>query len=291
MREPWKISMHGGHSGDFSKHGQDDLEPMVKAAIAFGYTTFGVTAHAPRSAEKFLYSEEVEAGYTPQDLDADFANYVTEGRRLQTAYADRIEILVGAEVEIVPEAAFDSEAAALRERHNLDYIVGGVHWVNEMPFNTSQEDFNTVVASLGGLEPFLLRYYDLVAAMIDRVQPEVVGHLDVHRLYAGDNTATQSAFVRQRVDAILERIAAGGMLLEINTAALRKGLAEPYPASWIVERARDAKIRFTLSDDSHSVPQVGAHIPEGRDYLLTHGIHSIYALSASGEPREIPLPR
>jgi histidinol-phosphatase (PHP family) len=289
MREPWKISMHGGHSGDFSKHGQDDLDPMLKAAIAFGYTTFGVTAHAPRSAEKFLYAEEVEAGYTPQDLRADFANYVTEARRLQTAYADQIELLVGAEVEIVPEAAFDTEAAALRELHNLDYIVGSVHWVNEMPFDTSLKDFNTVVANTGGLEPFLLRYYDLVAAMIDRVQPEVVGHLDVPRLYAGDSDATHSAFVHQRVDSILDRIAAGGMLLETNVSALTKGLPEPYPASWIVERARDAGIRFTFSDDSHSVDQVGAHIPEGRDYLLAHGIHSIYALTASGEPRETSL--
>ena len=290
MREPWKISMHGGHSGDFSKHGQDDLEPMVNAAIAFGYSTFGVTAHAPRSATQFLYTEEAEAGYTPHDLQTDFASYVAEARRLQSAYADQLEILLGAEVEIVPEATFDAEAATLRDRHNLDYIVGGVHWVNEMPFDTSREDFNTAVASVGGLEPFLLRYYDLLAVMIDRVQPEVVGHLDVPRIYAPNVASlSQSAFVTLKIDAILDRIAAGGMLLEINTSALRKGLSEPYPASWIVKRARDAGIRFTLSDDSHSVPQVGAHISEGRDYLLTHGIESIHALTTSGEPRETSL--
>jgi histidinol-phosphatase (PHP family) len=289
MPEPWKISMHGGHSGDFSKHGQDDLEPMVKAAIAFGYTTFGITAHAPRSGEKFLYSEEVEAGYTPADLDADFANYVTEARRLQSAYSDQLQILVGAEVEIVPEAAFDTEAAALRTRHNLDYLVGSVHWVNEMPIDTSRDDFDAAVASVGGLDLFLLRYYDLVAAMIDRVQPEIIGHLDVPRLYAGDPDTLRSLVVRQKIDTVLERIAAGGMLLEINTSALRKGLTEPYPASWIVDSARNARTRFTLSDDSHSIEQVGAHVSEGRDYLLSHGIHSIFALTKTGEPQEISL--
>ncbi|NQW16165.1 MAG: histidinol-phosphatase [Chloroflexi bacterium] len=281
--------MHGGHSGDFSKHGQDDLEPMLKAAIAFGYTTFGVTAHAPRSADKFFYAEEVEASYTPRDLNADFANYVTEARRLQTAYADQLEILVGAEVEIVPEAGFDTEAAALRVQHNLDYIVGSVHWVNEMPFDTSRSDFDTAVASAGGLEPFLLRYYDLVAQMIERVHPEVVGHLDVPRLYVGDSDAMSSAPVRHKVDDILERVAAGGMLLEVNVSALRKGLTAPYPASWIVERARDASVRFTLSDDSHSVEQVGAHIADGRDYLLTNGVRSVWALRVSGEAQEIAL--
>jgi len=289
MPHKWAISMHGGHSGDFSKHGQDDLEPMVKAAIEFGYTTFGVTAHAPRSAEKFLYSEEIKASYTPLDLDTDFANYVTEARRLQAVYSDQLEILVGAEVEIVPEAAFDTEAASLRRQHNLDYLVGSVHWVNEMPFDTSREDFNAAVTESGGLEPFLLRYYDLIAQMIDRVQPDVLGHLDVPRLYAGGIDALQSPAVRDAVDAALNRIAAGGILLEINTSALRKGLSEPYPASWILQRAHKAEIRFTLSDDSHSVEQVGAHISDGRDYLLAHDIKSIYALTTTGEPREITL--
>jgi len=282
MIEIWKVSLHGGHSGDFCAHGHDTLRQMIDAAITAGYATFGVTAHSPAASPKFLYDEEVEAGFIVDDLAKKFRDYSATCSDLADEYSGRIEILRGAEVEIVPESSFAENATALRSEYKLDYLVGSVHWVDEMPFDTSQQDFDKAVASRGGLEPFLLRYYELVGEMIEQVKPEIIGHLDLPRLFSEGATELESDPVMKAVYTVLESAKSTGCILDLNVGALSKDLATPYPAPWIVQLAREMGVPFCFGDDSHSVAQVGAGIDAGRDYLLEHGIETITKLTRSG---------
>ena len=292
MAERWKVSLHGGHSGDFCLHGAGTLRQMLDAAVAYGFTTFGVTAHAPRSHARFLYPEEVDAGYTPDDLARDFRNYADTCAGLADEYSGRLEVLRGAEIEVVPGSSYADEARALRERYGLDYLVGSVHWVDEMPFDTSKADFEKAVARLGGLEPFALRYYDLAGEMVDRVSPEVVGHLDLPRLYAEGAPELESGAVRSAVASVLERALAAGSILEVNVRAEQRGLTTPYPAPWIVRLAAEIGVPLCFSDDSHSAETVGAGIESGRSYLLGLGVDTITRLTRSGGAivkEEVPL--
>ena len=59
MPAAWKVSLHGGHSGAYCDHATGSLTEVLDAAVAFGYSTFGVTEHAPRVHEKFLFEEEI----------------------------------------------------------------------------------------------------------------------------------------------------------------------------------------------------------------------------------------
>lgn len=277
--ENWKVSLHGGHSGDFCLHGSDTLEEMLETAVAFGYTTFGVTAHSPRIDAKFLYPEELEASYSTADLDRDFTNYVAACRELAAKFEDRLEVLVGAEIEIVPESGYAEEVASLRHRHNLDYIVGSVHWVDEIPIDFTRVLFEEAVKYRDGLEPFLVRYFNLVERMVNALNPEVVGHFDLPRLYAGNAPEFDSDPVLNAIDSALEACAEAGSILDLNVSAIRKGLDHSYPAPNILEQANNRGIPFCFGDDSHRIDQVGKNLAVGRQYLLDQGITSITKLT------------
>ena len=42
-----KVSIHGGHSGQYCCHAEDTLEEIVLAYIEHGYTWVGLTEHMP----------------------------------------------------------------------------------------------------------------------------------------------------------------------------------------------------------------------------------------------------
>ena len=278
MSELWKVSLHGGHSGDFCEHGSDTLREMLDAAVSYGYTTFGVTAHSQPTHPKFLYEEEIEAGLSVDDMGENFLAYVAACGALRDEYSDRIEVLMGAEVEIVPESSFAGFADSMKRQFWLDYLIGSVHWVDEMPFDTSQQDFDKAVSNRGGLEPFLLRYYELVGEMIVQVKPEVIGHVDLPRLFCEGAPELESDSVMKAVYTVFEKAKAVGCIIDLNVSALSKGLATPYPAPWIVQLASEMGVPFCFGDDSHSVAQVGAGIDAGRAYLLENGIDTITKL-------------
>ena len=105
--------------------------------------------------------------------------------------------------------------------------------------------------------------------MLKSLKPPVVGHFDLIRLKSSnpDSSLSQNDQVWSRIDRNLSFIIAYGGTLEVNTASLRKGLVNPYPAPEICELFKSKDGRFTLSDDSHAVDQVGFGYSKVVSYL------------------------
>lgn len=289
---PWRISLHGGHSREFSAHASSSLTELIETAIQRGITTYGITDHAPISGARFLYHDELEAGLDLPARFAQFDAYAEASREAVDVFAGRIELLRGFEAEVVPTATYVTDMQQLRQRHGFDYIVGSVHWVNELPIDLSPEAFEDAVTRLGGLESLLVRYYRQLAEMVEQLRPEVIGHFDLPRLYSADHDAHTAASVRAAIDHALHVTAEVGSLIELNTAAYRKGLADPYPAPPIVGRASELGIAFTFGDDSHHVDHVAANLERAREYLLAHHVDSVGTLrreAGSVIRTEVPL--
>lgn len=278
MADPWRISLHGGHSGEFCEHAEGSLRSIVEAAVAAGYQTFGISEHAPRHEERFLYDSEREKGYTTERLEAEFDSYVAEAKSLANEFADRIELLVGFESEVVPTSGYVEEALRLREKYQLDYQVGSVHHVGEVPLDGDRSDFERIVEESDGLEQAAARYYNAVAEMAERMRPEVIGHLDLIRRHAPPDADLSTPPIQAAAQRALESIESSGSILDLNTAGWRKSLGDPYPQPWLAERANAMGIGFCFGDDSHNVTQVGDGIDRARSYLLELGVTSIRAL-------------
>lgn len=279
----WKISLHGGHSGEFCEHAEGSLREIVQSAAEVGYHVFGVAEHMPRVEPRFLYTREREMGWTVETLEQNFERYAQTVRSLAHEFADRLTVLCGFEIEVVPQDRYPQLVAEYRARYGFDYVVGSVHYLNDtMVDGSSDETFLGLVEQMGGMENLAVAYYQKVAEMAQAVRPEVIGHLDLVRLRAhrlGLTEAIATPRVRRAVEEALEAIRSVDAFVEVNTSGLRKGLPEPYPARWIVELGTRMGVKFCIGDDSHRPTQVGFGLDEAREHLLQSGVDRVHFLT------------
>jgi histidinol-phosphatase (PHP family) len=274
------FSFHGGHSGDFCKHAEGDLEAVVQAAIAAGFTTYGLSEHAPRLRPEDLYPDE--AGLTPDDLKVMFDRYRSTARTLQAKYADRIELLVGFEA---PPLTYPTVMESLRVNGGFDYVVGSVHHLGADPIDFSAEQTAALEVRMGGRDAMDQAYFNAVGAMIEALTPEVVGHFDLVRKFRGDDVSfsdetwvciERALLVAAEVDAVLD----------VNASPARRGTGPVYPCPDILELARALGVGVTLGDDSHGPAAVGAGLDAALEAIKVAGYQSVACLHRGDERME-----
>jgi len=283
----WKVSLHGGHSGEFCDHARGTLRETIEAAVAFGYHTYGVAEHAARTEARFLYPEEIKLGWDIEKVQRDFERYARTVRQLAREYEGRIAILCGFEADCIPAHDYVRLMSRYRGEFQFDYVVASAHYVDEVLIDGHQGGFDRALEMQGGLEPLCVRYYETVAEMATALTPEVFGHVDVIRKLAPGPCDTPA--IRRAAGTALETIREHQCILDVNTGGYRKGHGMPYPAPWLTVLARDMGIPFCFGDDSHGPDQVGADLDHSREYLLAHGVETITTLAKtkSGLAREI----
>ncbi|RKP03697.1 hypothetical protein CXG81DRAFT_29197 [Caulochytrium protostelioides] len=299
------------HSGEFCAHASGTLAETVAAAAAQGFRVLGLSEHVPRTADADLYPEERAASLTVDDLARRFDAYVAAARRHQHALPSgdasaaappAMLILVGCETELIRPSDL-ALARALAERHRLDYLVGSVHHVYGVPIDfdaagldqaeaCAEQRRRTLAASAGrsdvddlsdaaadATEQLFMDYFDAQQTMLETLRPTVVAHFDLIRLFRPAAPLTPRVWRRVRRNAAW--IAAHDMLVEINSRALKKGLADPYPMGDVARVLRDAGCRFTLADDSHGADQIGLGYDAAWAYVRRLGLTRLW----------YPLPR
>ncbi|KAL3427290.1 histidinol phosphate phosphatase HisJ family protein [Phlyctema vagabunda] len=274
------FSMHS-HSGQFCPgHAQDSLEQVIQTAISRGMAVFALTEHMPRMSEKDLYPEEISAGETTADHVPRHAAYLQEAVRLRDQYASEIEILIGFEGEFIRSdyAPFIHELAA---DARVDFFIGSVHHVHGIPIDYDAAFYGRARDAAGGSDDLLFAdYLDLQLEMLHALRPKVIGHFDLVRLLAEDPNRDLRAVlpVWQKIVRNLKVVVQLGALLEVNSAALRKGLTEPYPARSICEEFLAMGGMLTLSDDSHGIDQVGTNYLRTIEYVESLGVSTLWTL-------------
>lgn len=163
-----------------------------------------------------------------------FANYVSEATRLKELYSSKIVILVGFESEwIRPSTKDDIDDVLNTFAGSMDLFLGSIHHVFEIPIDFDRLKYELAREKAGGTDHELfLQYFREMDAMLHALRPPVVGHFDLIRLKSDiPNTRFEDMEdVWELIRHNLEYIASYGGVLELNSAALRKGLAEPYPS-------------------------------------------------------------
>ncbi|MCS6776603.1 MAG: histidinol-phosphatase [Chloroherpetonaceae bacterium] len=300
-RMAWRVSLHGGHSGEFCDHAEGTLREILLAAVQAGYHTFGVSEHMPRGADRFLYPQEIALGWDMARIEADFARYAEILPVLVEELAGQLIVLRGFEAEVVPEANYAERIQRLRAWQmpdgtpRFDYCVGSVHYVHEIQLDGPVDAYLQAAEACGGIEALAIRYYETVAAMIETIRPEVVGHLDLIKRNLRAAGFEPEEIATPRVDAAmqnaLEAARACGAILDLNTAGWRKGLGEPYPSPTIVRKASAMGVGFCFGDDSHRPTEVGAGVDAARIYLLQCGVQEVTVLTRESREPLAPVVR
>lgn len=97
-------------------------------------------------------------------------------------------------------------------------------------------------------------YFDLQLEMLQELKPPIVGHFDLIRMLSDNQNASLRRWdgVWKRLLRNLELIATYGGVIEVNSAALRKGMDEPFPQADICKvRQEDLNILKPIVIKSH----------------------------------------
>ncbi|MDJ0782230.1 MAG: histidinol-phosphatase [Desulfosarcinaceae bacterium] len=270
-----RVSIHGGHSGEFCNHAEDSLAAVVAAYIARGYAWVGLTEHMPPVNDTFCYPEEREAGLDAAQMRVRFARYVRTARRLQRIHAAELTLFVGMEVETYPGSI--ALARELAVEYELDYLLGSIHHVDAIPIDYNQAEYARAAAVAGGLTALYCRYFDQQYEMLVELAPAAVGHFDLIRIFDPDYTERlRNPEVWQRVVRNLTHMRDNGLILDVNLRALLKGAPDPYPCPSILHQAAELGLHVAPGDDSHGVDSVGACWAEGMAALQAAGVPLIW---------------
>jgi len=284
MKKTTFVSVHGGHSGQFCLHASDSLEEIIQLYIKRQFPWVGITEHTPAISEALLYPDQRAAGLTPDFLLKQFAAYMLECRRLQKKYRSKIRIFAAMEIETY--SGYEAFIPSLINRFQPDYIVGSVHFVNDMGFDYSQEQYDKTVVAAGGIDQLYCDYFDAQYEMIKRLQPAVVGHFDLIRIFdPGYKQRLVQPEIMARIKRNLQLIRQLDLIMDFNLRSLLKGADEPYISRVILEMALAMGIAVVPGDDSHGLASVGGNMDKGIAILQALGCDTAWR-----EPRLLHYP-
>lgn len=273
---------HHSHSGLYVSHAVDSLDDIVERAHHMGFEQFCLTEHMPRLTNELLYPEEEQKQLSPQKLLEIFDQYQQHARSLQNQYQGKgMEILVGYESEGVDGPHIN---LAQCYRHKFDMVVGSVHHVFGIPIDFSKELWHQAkfMSADKTARSLYKAYFDLQYKVIKTLKPDVIGHIDLIRLYCpGDELDPTTGKLLKDIDIehdwpevwtqIIENIqlaSENNGLFELNSAAIRKGWHTPYPQLDIAKAIlKYGNGKFCLSDDSHGLSQIGLNYHKVWHYI------------------------
>lgn len=217
-------------------HATGTVDEYVEAAIVCGTEYFGFSDHAPMH-----YDPQYRMSFDEMEL---YERWVSEARE---RYAEKITVLLGYEVDYLP--GYMDERVLKRP---CDYLIGSVHFIDEWGFDNPE-----FIGRYAGadIDEIYRRYFELVEKMAESGMFDIVGHLDLLKVFKYLPTKDIRLLAKGAIKAIRQ----SGMSVEINMSGYRKPVAEAYPSPLLLQEIAEAGIPITFGSDAHRIDQVGLY--------------------------------
>ena len=242
-----KVDLHN-HT-PLCNHAEGSVEEYVLSAIAKKTEIFGFSDHAPMD-----YDPKYRMSFEQMD------EYIQNVLHVKDKYKDKIEILLGFEVDYFPNK-MDKRVLEAK----VDYLIGSVHFIDEWGFDNPEfigrydrEDIDDIWQ----------RYFDLIEAMAQSGHFDIVGHLDLIKVF---KFLPKKRAVEEIAQKALVAIKEANMCLEINIAGYRKPIKEAYPSKSLLQVAYELGIPITFSSDAHKPEQIALFNDEAYELARSVG--------------------
>ena len=236
-------------------HAIGTMEEYILRAIELNIDHFGFSEHAPM--------KNFEDGY--RLLLKDQKKYEKRVKDLQKKYAKDIKILLGYEVDYIKGDYVLDEIL----HSDVDYLIGSVHYLDKWGFDNPEfiKEYKN-----RDIDIIWKEYFDAIEDMAKSSQFDIVGHLDLIKIF---NFLPKQDIKSIALDSI-KAIKKNNMVVEINSAGFRKPVKEQYPSRELLELVYEYNIPITFSSDAHSVDQIGLNYEKtiniAKEIGFTHSI-------------------
>ena len=212
---------------------------MILAAIDRGLTTIGISEHGYTAFDgRYCLSLEKTEEYKAEML------------RLKEKYSDKIQVLLGIELDALSDL----------DTTDYDYVIGSAHYVKccgrYFSIDESSVEFEQICRECfgGDYYAFAEEYFKTVATLANR-KIDLVGHVDLitkfneaNRLFDMTHPRYLNA-AKGAIDALLPL----KIPFEINTGAISRGYrTEPYPTHPLLDYIKEKGGTLILSSDAHA---------------------------------------
>ena len=256
-----KINLHT-HS-TFSD-GKNTAEEHILAAIEKGFTVIGFSEHSLHPLNPEFYSEFDSIWHMPV---ADFSKYVATINELKQKYADRIKILLGFEADYFVREGIGSAVPdkAAYAQFKPDYLIGSVHFINttdgyfsvdhkvEVVEQSLRRFYSKSDGTIDG-KRVVCDYFEAERAMLKSGKFEILGHPDLIRLRNGPLKFfdENESWYKEELKLTAKAAAAAGVIAEINTGAIARGMMEDsYPSAQFLEYLYEQGVPVCINSDAH----------------------------------------
>ncbi|MGB4504499.1 MAG: histidinol-phosphatase HisJ family protein [Syntrophaceticus sp.] len=166
---------------------------------------------------------------------------------LKTNFPD-IKVKLGLEISYRPGR--EEEIKALARRFPFDYLIGSIHDLDSWMFDHPDYRFGY---SSWDIDALYRKYYGILEKLALSRLFDIVGHLDVIKVFDYRPEGDPLSFA----ESALQAISCAGLVVEVNTAGLRKPCAEIYPSKELLARCFELNIPVTLGSDAHTASDIG----------------------------------
>jgi len=159
-------------------------------------------------------------------------------------------VRVGIEVDYKPER--EAEISRMLAQKPYDYAIGSVHHLGEWMYDhpDHKDGFQN-----REVDEVYQEYYSMVDRMVKSNLFDVVGHLDLIKVWGHKPTAHQENYF---LKPLLHGMRMSGMVVEINTGGLRKPVKEMYPSEVLLRDLFAHNIPVTFGSDAHHPEELGS---------------------------------
>lgn len=244
-----RIDLHN-HTPRCNHANGTPLEFALKAS-KLGIDIYGFACHAPMKFDENYRMKLEELDEYINEISSLPNRLPNQTHQDLQNQAQNMRILVGLEVDFILGREDLLESSVLNAK--LDYLIGSVHFLGKWGF-----DNPAFIAEYAkrDLQSCWVAYFQSVAKMADSRAFQIVGHLDLLKVFGYCKPAESSA-CEEALDVALQAIKNANMAIELNAAGLRKKIGEIYPSKAILQKAYNLEIPITFGSDAHEVAQVG----------------------------------
>ena len=245
--------------------GKNTAEEMVLSAIEKGFDVLGFSSHCLHPLNPNFYKPFDHIWHIPSE---NVKAYTEEISRLKEKYSDKITIYLGFEADYFESSEYGTAIPSKANYADFspDYLIGAVHFIN------TDKGFFTVDHKTEIVKENLLRFYskangeidgravvsDYFAAerkMLQKGDFDIIAHCDLVKLRNGPINFfnPEESWYKEELKETAKAIAAAGVIAEINTGAIGRGIMDDtYPSEYFLGLLHDKGVPVCINSDAHT---------------------------------------